>query len=263
MTADAVKESVRLLDNALTSGIPLSTDVAFPVLDLAEAYAAQQLLVELRQARGESVVGAKLGFTSTAKMIQMGVDSIIAGRLTDRMRVPNAGTLDEPSLIHPRIEPEVAFRLGRDVNLMDPAEELLDSVDAVAPALEVIDSRYAGFAFDLPRVVADNTSAVAFTIGPWSPLTGALSRVLDNLAVTLTLDGLPAAFGSSADILGDPLRVLTDLKSMAGEYGFELRKGFVILAGAATAAVEFPPGVTVEARVAGLGRAILTRRGEQ
>jgi 2-oxo-3-hexenedioate decarboxylase len=260
MGSDEIHEAVQLLNEALISGTPVSSSSSFPPLDLSEAYTVQGKLIELREARGEKLVGAKLGFTSAAKMIQMGVDSIIAGRLTDKKRVLDGGTLDDPALIHPRVEPEVAFRLGRDVDPTDPTEDILDAIDAVAPALEVIDSRYAGFAFDLPRVVADNTSAVAFTIGQWTPITGDVISLLANTAVTLTLDGHPAAFGSTADILGNPLRVLADLKAMAAEHGIALRKGFVILAGAATAAVELSPGVVAEARVAGLGRAAFTRK---
>ncbi len=260
MNAESVARSTQLLDDALMTGTPVSAGDRFPSLDLGEAYAVQRELLAQRESRGEHVVGAKLGFTSAAKMIQMGVDSIIVGRLTDRMRVPDGGVLDNPRLIHPRIEPEVAFRLSRDVDPNDPLDDILGAVDAVAPALEVIDSRYAGFDFDLPRVIADNTSAVAFTVGPWSQLTADTARSLVNAAVTLTLDGRPVAFGSTADILGDPRRVLADLKTMAADNAIPLRRGFVILAGAATAAIELAPGVVAGAHVAGLGRAGLTRK---
>jgi 2-oxo-3-hexenedioate decarboxylase len=212
--------------------------------DLAAAYRIQHELVGHRIARGERLVGCKLGFTSKAKMAQMGVSEIIVGQLTDAMQVPDGADVDLARFIHPRIEPEVAFRLGRDVD-----GDIADCVDLVAPALEIIDSRYRDFRFSLPDVIADNTSASAFVVGDWQPVPD-----IADLAVRLVVDGTDAENGSTAAILGHPLRALTELVDLAARYGIALRAGDVILAGAATAAVPFGAN-RVEAHVDGLGSA--------
>jgi 2-oxo-3-hexenedioate decarboxylase len=212
--------------------------------DLAAAYRIQRELVGHRLARGERLVGCKLGFTSKAKMAQMGVSEIIVGRLTDVMQLADGTEVDLGRFIHPRIEPEIAFRLGRDVD-----GDIADCVDAVAPALEIIDSRYRDFRFSLADVIADNTSAAAFVVGEWQPM-----RDVADLAVRLVVDGSDAEVGSTAAILGHPLRALEELAPLAAKYDIAMRAGDVILAGAATAAVPFGPH-RVAAHVAGLGSA--------
>lgn len=225
-------------------------------LDLAGAYRVQQLGVGLRRADGERVAGAKLGFTSKAKAEQMGVADVIIGVLTDAMQVPAGGTFDVTTAIHPRIEPEVAFRLGRAIDPIAPEADLRAAVDAVAPAMEIIDSRYRDFAFSLADVVADNTSGCAFVVGEWMPVTGDL--VLADREVTLVIDGSVAESGSTTDILGDPWQALPALARMAARYGHELPAGSVLLAGAATAAAPLGPGSRITATIAGLGEVSLS-----
>ncbi|MGI8760311.1 MAG: 2-keto-4-pentenoate hydratase [Jatrophihabitantaceae bacterium] len=220
-------------------------------LTVAEAYEIQHAVLARRTGRGERVVGTKLGFTSEAKMAQMGVSEIIVGQLTDAMQVPDGAEVDLTRFIHPRIEPEVAFRLSRALELDDPDADIATCVDAVAPALEIIDSRYRDFRFSLPDVVADNTSAAAFVIGPWLDLLSG-TAALPELAVELVVAGVTVERGSTSDILGHPVRALRALVPMARKYGFALPAGQIVLAGAATAAVPFAAAV-VEARVATLG----------
>ena len=74
-------------------------------LSVEEAYRIQSLSVARRISRGEKRIGMKLGFTSRAKMIQMGVDDMIWGRLTDRMLIEDGGTISMSSYVHPRAEP--------------------------------------------------------------------------------------------------------------------------------------------------------------
>lgn len=238
---------VRRLREASERARPIVDDGTWPALDLDAAYRAQAELVEARIARGEQQSGLKLGFTSLAKMEQMGVSEIIAGRLTDAMAVADGGILGLAGLIHPRVEPEICFRVARDVDLADGPEAVLDAVDAVAPALEVIDSRYDGFSFDLPRVVADNTSAAAYAVGSWSPL-----GTVAGLAVRMHVDGVVVAEGDTDAILGDPLDALRRLAGLGARHGFVLHGGQVVLAGAATAAVALRPGrVRVEVETLG------------
>ncbi|MFG2104375.1 2-keto-4-pentenoate hydratase [Micromonospora echinaurantiaca] len=240
-------------------GVAADTATAIPQLaaetglDVDGAYAVQTALLQRRIDRGERLVGLKMGLTSKAKMAQVGVDEVIWGRLTDVMRVPDGGTVDPADYIHPRVEPEVAFLLDRLPQPGEPVGEFRDAVRAVAPAIELIDSRYANFTFSLPDVIADNTSAAAFVVGPWSPVPDGL----DNLGVLLEVDGRVAQVGSTAAILGDPRRALDEGIRLAGRHGVRMHSGWVFLAGAATAAVPLRPGAHVRAVVEKLGTASL------
>ncbi|MFC9787114.1 2-keto-4-pentenoate hydratase [Rhodococcus sp. NPDC127528] len=216
-------------------------------LDIADAYRVQEALVGLRLGRGESLVGVKLGFTSKAKMAQMGVSDVIVGRLTDAMVVDDGGDVDLHRFIHPKIEPEIAYRLSRDVDLDDPAVDIESCVDAVAPAMEIIDSRYRDFRFTYTDVVADNTSAAAFVIGPWHAM-----QSVGDLAVRLVAGG-QSITGSTAAILDDPVQALHAMLGMCRRRRIPLRAGDVVLAGAATAALPLTPGVA-DCDIAGLGR---------
>ncbi|MEV0183205.1 fumarylacetoacetate hydrolase family protein [Streptomyces sp. NPDC050625] len=237
------------LDDAAVTRTPCAQLSADHELSVDTAYAVQRAVVEQRRSRGEYTVGVKLGFTSRAKAAQMGVDDVIIGRLTSGMIVADGDEIDLGDYIHPRAEPEVAFRLNRDVVPGTEAAAAWDLVDAVAPAVEVIDSRYRDFRFDLSDVIADNTSAASAVLGPWRSLGD-----IANRGVVLEFDGRIVGTGSTAAILGDPLRAVSAAVRMAHRYGISLSAGTVLLAGAATPAVALQAGTTVQATVSGLGR---------
>lgn len=122
-------------------------------------------------------------------------------------------------------------------------------VEAVAPAIEIIDSRYANFKFSLEDVVADNTSASGYVLGPWAPP----EIDMANLGMVLEFNGRPVEIGSSAAILGHPGRSLAEAARFAAETGDELKPGYIVLAGAAAAAVALEPGISVKLSVEDLG----------
>jgi 2-oxo-3-hexenedioate decarboxylase len=225
------------LDDALT-GVKELPSFGPGAFDVPAAYAIQRDLVSRREARGETIVGIKLGLTSRAKMQQMGVDEVIWGWLTDAMRIADGGTLDLAPRIHPKVEPEVAF-------LVRGGE-----IAAIAPALEVIDSRWLDFTFTLPEVIADNTSAAGFVVGNWQPVPDGV----DNLGVLLEVDGRVVEIGSTAAILGDPRRAFAEARRL---YPGRLEDESIVLAGAATAAVSVKPGSAVRVNVEKLGAASL------
>jgi 2-oxo-3-hexenedioate decarboxylase len=241
-----------VLDTAQQEASPAVQLTSREPLTLEQAYAVQHALVARRVARGDRVSGVKLGFTSRAKAQQMGVSDVIFGSICAQMQVEDGGTVDLGTFIHPRIEPEVAFLLGSDVDPDDDPATLSRAVVAVAPAMEIIDSRYRDFRFTLEDVVADNTSAAGYVLGPWVEPDRAGD--LANRGVRLEVDGAIRQTGSTAAILGHPARALPAAHRMARTHGFALRAGMVLLAGAATAAVALTPGATVSATVAGLGR---------
>ncbi|WP_031469409.1 2-keto-4-pentenoate hydratase [Sciscionella sediminilitoris] len=221
-------------------------------LDVPQAYAVQRALVDLRLGRGERLAGIKLGFTSAAKMRQMGVSDLIWGWLTDAMRLADGAHLELGNFVHPRIEPEIAFLIGDriDERTADPVR----AIEAVAPAYEIIDSRYEGFRFSLPDVIADNSSSAAFGIGAWR----APDTDLGNLGMLLEIDGRVAETGSSAAILGHPLRSVQAAARLAAAAGLAIEPGWVILAGAATAAVALERGTHARVRTSALGAVEVT-----
>jgi 2-oxo-3-hexenedioate decarboxylase len=221
-----------------------------PWLDVAAAYAVQHAGLALREAASERRCGVKMGFTSRAKMAQMGVHEMIIGQLTDAMQVEDGGTFAHGRAIHPRVEPELAMLVGRDLHAIEQPAQLASAVEAVAPAMEIIDSRYADFRFSLPAVVADNTSGCGFVLGPWQRV----PPRLDNLGIAMRVDGRVRQAGSSAAILGDPWRALHAAWVLARRHGLQVGAGSVLLAGAATAAEPLQAGVSVMAEVAGLRR---------
>ncbi|WP_016747218.1 2-keto-4-pentenoate hydratase, partial [Rhizorhabdus wittichii] len=163
-------------------------------LSILDAYQVQRALLERRYARGERRVGIKMGFTSRAKMVQMGVSEMIWGRLTDGMIVEEGGTVDFDRYVHPRVEPEIAFILKRDLPGPVTLAGAAAAVEAIAPALEIIDSRYKDFRFSVTDVVADNSSSSSFVVGPWS----APSTSVTNVGMIMSVNGEPKQIGSSA-----------------------------------------------------------------
>ncbi|WP_422061071.1 2-keto-4-pentenoate hydratase [Sphingopyxis sp.] len=226
-------------------------------LSLADAYAIQGAAIDRRLARGERLVGVKMGFTSEAKMAQMGLKDQIWGRLTSDMVVTNGAAIERARFIHPRVEPEVAVRLNAPLTGAVTREEALAAVDAVAAALEVIDSRYENFRFALGDVVADNASSSAFVVGPWMPA----GTDISDVAMEMRVDDAPAETGTSAAILGDPIRSLVAAARLAGSAGLVLEPGWIVMLGGATAAAAIGSARAVSLDAAHLGRVGFTIEG--
>lgn len=240
-----------LLDEAALNVTPVpQLSATGHALTLEEAYTVQALTMMRRQERGERLAGMKMGFTSRAKMVQMGISDLIWGRLSDSMLLEEGGTVRASRFIHPRIEPELAFLLKRRLAGDVTPLQAQSAIEAVAPALEIIDSRYQDFKFALPDVVADNASSSAVVVGAWQKP----SVDLSNLGMVLSYDGRPMQIGSSAAILGHPLRSLIAAARLAASAGFALEPGYIVMAGAATAAEALKPGVHITLEVESLGR---------
>ncbi len=239
--AEIVDEAAR------TAGaIPQFTESA--PLGVEEAYAIQALSMERRFSRGEKLVGVKMGLTSRAKMIQVGVDEVIWGRLTDAMRLEEGGSLSKKLYVHPRIEPELAFLMKRDLCGVVSGAEALAAVEAIAPAMEIIDSRYRDFKFALPDVIADNSSSSGFVVGNWARP----DQDFSNLGIVMEVDGRSVQIGSTAAILGDPIRSLVAAAKATASIG-GLKAGWIVLAGGATAAHTLAVGQHVRTTMQNIG----------
>jgi len=242
-------QAAAIVDEAARTAREIPQFTTSAPLGVAEAYAIQALSIERRLARGEKLVGVKMGLTSRAKMAQVGVNEVIWGRLTDAMRLEEGGACSLARYVHPRIEPELAFLLKRDIASEVTGPEALACVEAIAPAMELIDSRYQNFKFALADVVADNSSSSGFVIGAWA------SPALDfgNLGLTMEVNGRAVEIGSTAAILGHPLRSLVAASRLVAPALGGLKAGWIVLAGGATAAYALKQGDSVRTTMQGLG----------
>ncbi len=209
-------------------------------ISLEEAYAIQSILVSKRMIKGSKFSGVKMGFTSKAKMKQMGVSDLIWGMLTSDMEYKNGGKIALDRFIHPRIEPEIAFLLKKDIDEEFSENTMLDYVESVASALEIIDSRYQNFKFSLEDVIADNCSSAGFILGEWQDKNTDIS----SISLKLVKDGQAIQEGNSENILGNPWNSFVESVRISAKYGHAHKKGDIILAGAATAAQYMERGST-------------------
>jgi 2-keto-4-pentenoate hydratase len=242
-----ISEAAQRLRTAARTGVPCAP-VRDLVGDVRAAYDVQQEQTAARLAEGRRVVGAKIGLTSPAVQAQLGVDSPDFGVLFDDMARSEAEPIDTAGLLQPRIEAEVAFVLAADIT--DP-DRAADSVAYAVAALEIVDSRIAGWDITLPDTVADNASSALFVLGarpvPLADLVPA------DVTMALTVDGTEVSTGTGKACLGDPLLALAWLARTSVANGQPLRAGQVVLSGALGPMVPVTPGIVVVAEISGLG----------
>ncbi|MGO4328605.1 2-oxo-3-hexenedioate decarboxylase [Cupriavidus sp. 2TAF22] len=253
LTQDTILQLAEFLENAELTREPVRkiTDT-HPDMDWDDAYAIQDAIRARKQARGTRIAGLKMGLTSFAKMRQMGVTEPVYGFLTDYGACMDGGAIDTAALIHPKVEAEIAFVLKHP--LRGPGchiGDVLAATDFVLPAVEVIDSRYEQFRFDLKSVIADNTSSARFVTG--GTHRGADGLDLKNLGVVLEKNGEVVATAAGAAVLGHPASSVAMLANMLGARGRELPAGTFIMTGGVTEAVAVAAGDSITVRYQHLG----------
>jgi 2-keto-4-pentenoate hydratase len=221
-------------------------------LDEATALDVQEAVVQARVDAGYPIVGAKLGLTSKAKMQQMNVDRPLYGWLTADMQIDIAVPVVCSDYIQPRVEPEIAFLLGRD--LEGPtvtAAQVLAATESLFGAIDVLDSRYAGYKFTFNDVTADNASSAGFVLG---------GTPIDPYGIDLRLTGCVLekngeliSTAAGASVMGHPAAAVAWLVRKLAERGKGLAAGHVVMAGGMTEAIPVTPGDTVVARFDRLG----------
>lgn len=226
------------------------TSELYPELTIKEAYLIQEELINQKLEMGHKLLGPKMGLTSEAKLKQMNVDNPIYGYVFEHMVEENEVNVDD--YIHPKIEPEIAFILGE--NLEGPGVTTFDVLKAtkfVIPAIEIIDSRYEDFNFTLPDVIADNTSASGVIFG--NKHFDHTRIDLDVIGVNLIINGEVKDSSTSAAVLGNPVKSVAHLANMLSAEGKKIKAGVPILTGGITAAHLINKGDQVTVKYSDVG----------
>lgn len=200
--------------------------------DPAQGYAVQAALVALS---GQAVAGWKIAATSIAGQTHIGVGGPLAGRLlAERFSHHPATVAMGAGNIMRVAEAEFAFRMGRDLPPRErpySQDEVMASVAALHPAVELPNSRFADFVHaGEAQLIADNACAHWFVLGDqvksdW--------RGVDLAAhpVVLYRNDEVATQGQGRDALGDPRIALTWIANNHALQGEGLREGQVVTTG--------------------------------
>ena len=237
------------------SPIPPLTET-HPGIDVVDAYEIQLLNIRRRLAAGGAVHGHKVGLSSRVMQQMMGVDEPDYGHLLADMALRQDAPVAVDRYCQPRVEVEVGFVLGADLPGDGCTEDdVLAATERVVPALELIDSRIAGWRIRLADTIADNASSAGYVIGE-----GVAPGGLDLTAIDVSLhrDGDFVVAGRSDAVLGDPVVAVAWLARKVSSFGVRLRAGHVVLPGSCIRAVDVAQGQTFTATFADLGSVSLT-----
>lgn len=241
------------LAKALDSGVPIAPikDELTP-LGLDGAYAVQERLTARALSAGRRLVGRKIGLTSKAVQAQLGVDQPDYGMLYADMEIAEHEEIAPSRFISPRVEAEVAFVLGQDVNDPDVTlGQIIRAIDFALPAIEIVDTRIADWKISILDTIADNASSGAYVLGGSPVKVDALDLRLCGMV--LEHQGEPVSVGCGAACLGNPLAAAVWLARTMAKVGRPLVAGDVILSGALGPMVSVTPGGGYQARINGLG----------
>jgi 2-keto-4-pentenoate hydratase len=220
-------------------------------------YRVQEHLIRAREIDGAIRVGRKVGLTSEAVQRQLGVDQPDFGVLLDVMDATGQSEVPFDALVAPRIEAELAFHIADDVT--DP-ESVLRCVEFVSPALEIVDSRIAGWDISIVDTIADNASSAMFVLGDRVRLAEVDTRAVE---MTMTKNGEVVSVGDGSACLGDPRAAVVWVARTAHDLGRPLRAGEVILSGALGPMVAFERGCEFVATLTGVGSVSATAAGQK
>jgi 2-keto-4-pentenoate hydratase len=230
------------------AGEPLSARYQ---LDPRSAYAIQEQYAGLRLQQAQ-LVGRKIGCTSTAIQDLFGIDTPDYGQLFDDMAVPDGGEIALAALIQPMVEAEIAFVPHDD--LRGPGltvGDVLAATAAVAPALEIIDSRILDWRIEFVDTVADNGSSARYVVGPWTPYDVAMDLAAETVVLRRDDEMVDSATGAA--VLGHPAAAVAWLANALADYDRGLRAGDLVLSGSMTRAARAAPAETYTADFGTLG----------
>jgi len=245
---ELVRDEAALLDEAEQSSKQMrQTTTVHPDMDLDDAYRIQDAWRELRLARGERIVGHKIGLTSRAMQAAMQIETPDSGFLTNTMIFEPDSTLTARDFCDPKLEVELAFVLGSDLAGDSlTIDDVLDATDYVVPAAELIAARSfrrdpetmrARTVFD---TVADNAANGGIICG--GQKVGPRDIDLRWVGAMATRNGVVEETGLAAGVLGHPANGLVWLCRRYASRGEGLLAGQIVLAGSFTRPIEVQAG---------------------
>lgn len=260
MTPDQHQEAAEALFQAEVTGRQIGLlSLAYPGMTLDDAYAVQAALIALKRVAGRRGIGWKIGLTSRAMQDALKIDTPDSGVLMDDMLFAEGALVPVSRFIQPRIEAEIAFLMRAPLAGAEVTREaVLEATEAVAPSLEILDTRIlradpvTGRARIITDTVSDNAANAGIVLGPQRHAPGAFD--LRRVGAIVKRDGIVEETGLGAGVLDDPVTGIVWLVRRLAAYGMGLSAGDIVLSGSFIRPIEAPPGSRFEADFGDFGR---------
>lgn len=248
-----VEDAARSLYAAQANRTPIPPlTETYPTFTVSQAYRVQQRNLARHLGEGAVLRGHKIGLTSAPMQRLLGVEEPDFGYLLDTAVLGSGATVAVSDFCAPRVEPEVAFRFCAPLHGPGvTAADVMACVDALAPALEIVDSRIVDWRITLADTIADNASCGAAVLGNWLSLPAA--PLLPQTVATLSVNGRTVDTGAGSAVMGDPAVAVAWLANALAGYGTGIQAGQFVMSGSYTAAAFVNAGDHVRAAVTGLG----------
>ena len=220
-------------------------------IELADAYAIQQMWLDKRVKDGARLVGRKIGLTSRAMQMASNFTEPDYGFLTDDMLIHDGAQIETARYVNPRLEVELAFIMGEDLSGAGcSVADVMRATEFITPALELI-----AYRTQVPRqivdTIADNAAAGAIITG------GRLVRPFDVdirwVGATLSKNGVIEESGVSAAVMGHPAAGMAWLVNKLAAHSGGLKKGQIVLSGSFTRPINIVAGDVISADFGPLG----------
>ena len=222
--------------------------------DLAEAYRIQEAVVDGLLPAGARRIGYKCACTSEIAQRALRIDRPVFGQLLSHTSSASGAVLPSDRFVHRVIEAEFGFRVAHDVEPLaggHTIESIADHIDAVIPAIEIVDYRYESWTIGALQVAADNAIHGWWIHG--EPCTDWRNLDLADCGVAVRRDDAVVTTGSGAAVLGHPLTVMAWLANELPLFGRSLRAGDVVTTGVTTDVFEAEAGDSIVAEFDGVG----------
>jgi 2-keto-4-pentenoate hydratase len=256
MTAVELRNLARSILRDLDARQPGRSVGLLAGLTVAQAYALQQFVSDLREQRGESVIGYKLGCTSPAIQEQLGIGQAIFARLFQTRCFPADLRLAHKGFANPAVEGELAIRLSRDlphIPLSD--EELIAAIASIFPVIELHHYVVPANGHTAASLIASGGMHAGLVLADRETKCDGHVPAIRELEVVI--DGRAAGRTGAPWTMGGPAATLRFLSVQLAGWGLSLRRGQVILAGSALPLYMVGPGTRIVVEARPLGRSSL------
>ena len=263
MTPEQVQDAARMLFEAEQTRDQCGLlSIAYPDMNLDDAYAVQAALVDMKLAAGAKIIGWKIGLTSRAMQQALNITTPDSGVLFDDMLFETDGIVPKGRFIQPRIEAEIAFVMKHDLAGADVTrDDVVDATDYVTPSLEILDTRIlradpeSGKARIITDTVSDNAANAGIVLGAQRHTVDAFD--LRWVGAIVRRDGVVEETGLGAGVLDDPVTGILWLVHRLAQYGQGIRAGDIVLSGSFIRPLEAPSGSRFEADFGAFGNVLL------